>query len=110
MLQYQNQKLAQQLEVQRDEIHNLEEKFSQLKTKQAKYDETLVVVNRVWNQVSISNTSTSSSIFGRSTPYTLRVLLFCRLSVIHAMILADVFSWWRTWTSSLVARVLWLTV
>ena len=64
MLQYQNQKLAQQLEVQRDEIHNLEEKFSQLKTKQAKYDETLVVVNRVWNQVFISNTSTSSLMFG----------------------------------------------
>ena len=109
MLQYQNQKLAQQLEVQRDEIHNLEEKFSQLKTKQAKYDETLVVVNRVWNQVSISNTSTSSSMFGRNTTHTFRVLLFC-LSVIDAMVLADAFSWWRTWTSSLVARVLWLTV
>ncbi|CAM6087903.1 unnamed protein product [Calypogeia fissa] len=51
VLQYQNQKLAQQLDVQRTEIHALETRFNQLKTKQVSYDETLICVNRVWNQL-----------------------------------------------------------
>lgn len=51
MLQYQNQKLSQQLEVQKVEIHELEERFAQLRDKQAKYDETLMMVNRAWNEL-----------------------------------------------------------
>jgi E3 ubiquitin-protein ligase BRE1 len=52
VLQFQNQKLAQQLDVQRSEISFLEGKFSQLKNKQSSYDDTLMIVNRVWHQVS----------------------------------------------------------
>lgn len=52
VLQFQNQKLAQQLDVQRSEISFLEGKFSQLKNKQSAYDDTLMIVNRVWHQVS----------------------------------------------------------
>lgn len=51
MLQHQNQRLAQQLDVQRSEISALEDKFSTLKGKQASYDDTLMTVNRRWNQV-----------------------------------------------------------
>ena len=51
MLQYQNHKLAQQLDVQRAEINGLKGKFSHLKSKQASYDDNLMTVNRVWNQV-----------------------------------------------------------
>lgn len=51
MLQYQNQKLAQQLDHQRSEISALENKCSQFRSKQASYDDTLITVNRAWNQV-----------------------------------------------------------
>ncbi|KAL2622082.1 hypothetical protein R1flu_002287 [Riccia fluitans] len=51
VLQYQNTKLAQQLDVQRTEIHALEGKFNQLKSKQASYDDTLIAVNRVWKEL-----------------------------------------------------------
>jgi E3 ubiquitin-protein ligase BRE1 len=51
VLQYQNQKLAQQLEAQRSEYHALESKFNQLKNKQAKYDDTLIVINRAWKEL-----------------------------------------------------------
>lgn len=51
MLQYQNHKLAQQLDVQRNEINVLEDKLSQLRSKQASFDDNLSTVNRVWNQV-----------------------------------------------------------
>ncbi|KAH9292409.1 hypothetical protein KI387_042399 [Taxus chinensis] len=51
VLQYQNQKLSQQLEAQKNEFHALESKFNQLKNKQADYDDTLIVVNRVWKQL-----------------------------------------------------------
>lgn len=51
MLQHQNQRLAQQLDVQRSEISALEDKFSTLKGKQASYDDNLMTVNRRWNQV-----------------------------------------------------------
>jgi E3 ubiquitin-protein ligase BRE1 len=53
MLQYQNHKLAQQLEHQRSEISALESKCSQFKSKQASYDDTLITVNRAWNQVCV---------------------------------------------------------
>jgi E3 ubiquitin-protein ligase BRE1 len=51
MLQYQNQKLAQQLDVQRTEISVLEGKCNSLRSKQASYDDTLVTINRIWNQL-----------------------------------------------------------
>eukprot|EP00252_Welwitschia_mirabilis_P000264 TRINITY_DN10287_c0_g1_i1.p1 TRINITY_DN10287_c0_g1~~TRINITY_DN10287_c0_g1_i1.p1 ORF type:complete len:879 (+),score=230.01 TRINITY_DN10287_c0_g1_i1:295-2931(+) len=51
VLQYQNQKLAQQLDAQKNEFHILESKFNQLKSKQAAYDDTLITVNRAWNQL-----------------------------------------------------------
>ncbi len=54
MLQYQNQKLAQQLDVQRTEISVLEGKCNSLRSKQASYDDTLVTINRIWNQVWVS--------------------------------------------------------
>lgn len=51
MLQYQNHKLSQQLEVQRNEITVLEGRLKQLHSKQALFDENLSIVSRVWNQV-----------------------------------------------------------
>ena len=55
MLQYQNHKLAQQLDVQRNEINVLEDKLNQLRSKQASFDENLSTVNRVWNQVRLQS-------------------------------------------------------
>lgn len=51
MLQYQNQKLVQQVEAQKAECFALENKFNQLKEKQQNYDDTLIVVNKCWGQV-----------------------------------------------------------
>eukprot|EP00249_Psilotum_nudum_P020098 c27565_g1_i1 orf=1014-3680(-) len=51
MLQYQNQKLTQQLDVQRSEIHSLEAKFSHLQSKQASYDNNLASVHNVWEKL-----------------------------------------------------------
>lgn len=54
VLQCQNQKLVQQLDAQRNEMHILEGKFKELKDKQVSYDDTLITVNKLWNQVSLS--------------------------------------------------------
>ncbi|XP_077240995.1 histone mono-ubiquitination 2 isoform X2 [Tasmannia lanceolata] len=51
VLQYQNQNLVQQLDAQKNEMHILEGKFKELKDKQISYDETLITVNKLWNQV-----------------------------------------------------------
>ncbi|GFP96126.1 E3 ubiquitin-protein ligase bre1-like 2 [Phtheirospermum japonicum] len=51
VLQYQNQKLVQQLETQKQELHVLESKIKELKEKQTSYDEILIKVNRHWNQL-----------------------------------------------------------
>ncbi|KAL7203819.1 hypothetical protein ACSBR2_016965 [Camellia fascicularis] len=51
VLEYQNQKLVQKLEAQKVEHIALEKKNSQLKEKQQPYDETLVVVNKAWEQL-----------------------------------------------------------
>jgi len=51
MLQFQNHKLAQQLVVTRNEIDVLEDKLNQLRSKQASFDENLLTINGVWNQV-----------------------------------------------------------
>lgn len=51
VLQYQNQKLVQQLDVQKHELHDLEDKLKELRDKQASYDDMLITVNRLWNQL-----------------------------------------------------------
>lgn len=53
MLQYQNQKLEQQLDVQRSEISALESKCSQLKIKQASHESSLHSVRNAWGTVSL---------------------------------------------------------
>ncbi|KAL3691986.1 hypothetical protein R1sor_005637 [Riccia sorocarpa] len=72
VLQYQNTKLAQQLDVQRTEIHALEEKFTQLKSKQASYDDTLIAVNRVWKELVVD--LELFAIKANAPPHGLRVL------------------------------------
>ncbi|KAK9273851.1 hypothetical protein L1049_018663 [Liquidambar formosana] len=51
VLQYQNQKLVQQLDVQKHELHDLEAKIKELKDKQIAYDDILITVNQLWNQL-----------------------------------------------------------
>lgn len=51
VLQYQNQKLVQQLETQKQELHDLESNIKELKQKQTSYDEILMKVNQLWNQL-----------------------------------------------------------
>ncbi|KAJ0987534.1 hypothetical protein J5N97_005890 [Dioscorea zingiberensis] len=50
-LQFQNQKLVQQLETQKTEMHALEGKLKELKDDQILYDKILITVNRIWNQL-----------------------------------------------------------
>ncbi|KAL0417445.1 UNVERIFIED_CONTAM: E3 ubiquitin-protein ligase BRE1-like 2 [Sesamum radiatum] len=51
VLQYQNQKLVQQIETQKQELHDLESKIKELKEKQTSYDEILIQVNFLWTQL-----------------------------------------------------------
>ncbi|XP_059633890.1 E3 ubiquitin-protein ligase BRE1-like 1 [Cornus florida] len=51
VLQFQNQKLVQKLEVQKVECVVLENKFTQLREKQKAHDNTLVVVNKSWEEL-----------------------------------------------------------
>ncbi|CAL9762324.1 unnamed protein product [Musa acuminata subsp. burmannicoides] len=51
VLQYQNQRLVQQLEAQKAEMHTLEGKFKELRERQSSYDKSLMTVNRMWNQL-----------------------------------------------------------
>ncbi|XP_077236568.1 E3 ubiquitin-protein ligase BRE1-like 1 [Tasmannia lanceolata] len=51
VLQYQNQKLVQQLEAQKAEFFAVGNKFHQMKEKQHTYDDILHVVNRSWEQL-----------------------------------------------------------
>ncbi|KAM1157176.1 hypothetical protein FF1_027812 [Malus domestica] len=51
LLQYQIQKLSQNLETQKLEHSILENKFSQMKDKQKAYDSTLTVVNKSWEEM-----------------------------------------------------------
>lgn len=52
-LQYQNQKLVQQLEVKKHELHDLEDKIKELKDRQTSYDDMLITMNQLWSQVNI---------------------------------------------------------
>lgn len=51
VLQFQNQKLTQQLEAQKVEFFALENKFQQLKEKQMNHNDTLAVVNTYWDRL-----------------------------------------------------------
>ena len=51
VLHHQNQRLVQQLEAQKAEMHTLEGKFKELREEQDSYDKTLITVNKMWNQV-----------------------------------------------------------
>ncbi|KAL2893713.1 E3 ubiquitin-protein ligase BRE1-like 2, partial [Bienertia sinuspersici] len=51
VLQYQNQKLVQQLDVQKHELHDLEAKIQELKERQSSYDDMLTTVKQLWNQL-----------------------------------------------------------
>lgn len=51
VLQFQNQKLSQQLDVQKERIQDLEAKLQGVEQKQASYDANLIAVNRIWGQV-----------------------------------------------------------
>ncbi|KNA15369.1 hypothetical protein SOVF_098820 [Spinacia oleracea] len=51
VLQFQNQKLSQKLEVQKIEIMSLENKLAQRKERQQTYDKVLAVVDKGWNKL-----------------------------------------------------------
>lgn len=51
VLQYQNQMLLQQIDKQKHELQDLEANIKELKAKQGSYDDMLIAVNRLWNQV-----------------------------------------------------------
>ncbi|XP_030524209.1 E3 ubiquitin-protein ligase BRE1-like 2 isoform X2 [Rhodamnia argentea] len=51
VLHYENQKLVQQLDIQKHELHDLEAKIKGLREKQTSYDDTLIKVNQQWNQL-----------------------------------------------------------
>ncbi|CAM8951269.1 unnamed protein product [Rhodiola kirilowii] len=51
VLQYQNQKLVQQLDLQKNEMLDIEAKIQELLNKQNTYDGVLMSTNRVWTQL-----------------------------------------------------------
>ncbi|XP_056175934.1 E3 ubiquitin-protein ligase BRE1-like 2 isoform X3 [Syzygium oleosum] len=51
VLHYENQKLVQQLDIQKHELHDLEANIKGLRKKQTSYDDTLIKVNQRWNQL-----------------------------------------------------------
>lgn len=59
VLQYQNQKLTQKLEVQKIEHKSLQNKYAQLKEKQEPYDMTVAVVKNCWDEI-VNGLETSS--------------------------------------------------
>ena len=50
-VQYQNQKLVQQLEVQKHELHDLEDRIKELKDRPTSYDDMLITMNQFWSQL-----------------------------------------------------------
>ncbi|XP_071712414.1 E3 ubiquitin-protein ligase BRE1-like 2 [Rutidosis leptorrhynchoides] len=51
VLQYQNQKLVQQLDIQKQELHDLEDKIKELRQGQTSYDDFLITTNQLWTQL-----------------------------------------------------------
>lgn len=62
MLQFQNLKLVQKLEAQKVECTALENKYSQLRDKQLPYDNTLEVVHKAWEEVSVLSPAAQISV------------------------------------------------
>lgn len=50
-LQYENQQLIQQLDAQKRTMHELEKKYKELQEKRSSYDQTLITLNKIWNQL-----------------------------------------------------------
>ncbi|VVB00218.1 unnamed protein product [Arabis nemorensis] len=51
VLQCQNQKLVQQLDLQKKQLYDVETKIEELQINQTSYDDELISVNRIWNQL-----------------------------------------------------------
>ncbi|RDY10395.1 E3 ubiquitin-protein ligase BRE1-like 2, partial [Mucuna pruriens] len=51
VLQFQNQQLVQQIDIQKHALHDLEEKIRELKGKQSSYDDLLIALNQLWIQL-----------------------------------------------------------
>ncbi|KAG4953209.1 hypothetical protein JHK87_038803 [Glycine soja] len=51
VLQFQNQQLVQQIDIQKHALHDLEEKIRELKGKQSSYDDLLIALNQLWTQL-----------------------------------------------------------
>ncbi|KAK9757637.1 hypothetical protein RND81_01G175900 [Saponaria officinalis] len=51
VLQYQNQTLVQQLDIQKQELHDLETILQELKDRQSSYDDKLISANQLWNEL-----------------------------------------------------------
>ncbi|KAI4304847.1 hypothetical protein MLD38_040310 [Melastoma candidum] len=51
VLHYENQKLVQKLDSQKQELQELEGKIKALREKQASYDDSLIKVNQLWNEL-----------------------------------------------------------
>ena len=66
-LQYENQKLVQQLEAQKSEMHALGRKFKELRD-ECSYDKTLISLNKLWNQVLSFVSDMKISLWTFSTP------------------------------------------
>ncbi|KAK7320550.1 hypothetical protein VNO77_30120 [Canavalia gladiata] len=51
VLQFQNQQLVQQIDIQKHALHDLEEKIRGLKERQSSYDDLLIALNQLWIQL-----------------------------------------------------------
>lgn len=71
MLAFQNSKLKAQLEVKRDEVADLNRKYEQLVDKQSSYENTLLVTDRLWNQVNSDIQTLAERVTGVIPPKTL---------------------------------------
>lgn len=71
MLAFQNSKLKAQLEVKRDEVADLNRKNEQLMEKQTSYENTLLITDRLWNQVNSDIQTLAERVTGTITPKTL---------------------------------------
>ncbi|XP_020237565.1 E3 ubiquitin-protein ligase BRE1-like 2 [Cajanus cajan] len=51
VLQFQNQQLVHQIDIQKHALHDLEEKIRELKGNQSSYDDLLIALNQLWIQL-----------------------------------------------------------
>ncbi|KAI4308406.1 hypothetical protein L6164_031486 [Bauhinia variegata] len=51
VLQFQNQQLVQQIDIQKRALHDLEEKLRNLKDRQNSYHDALIEINQLWSQL-----------------------------------------------------------